>query len=179
VVDLLDYAIVPAGPGDAADLGRVHVVSWRETYPGHLPQAYLNGMRVDVHARRFRRDLLKAPPSDVILLAETADGVVGYAAGARLGARDRTADAEVFTLYILRAAQKAGLGRALLGAAARVFQAEGAKSLMLRVLTSNRRARGFYEHLGGEAFAEFPSQGWGADVTETAYRWTDISELTG
>ncbi|MBV9997426.1 MAG: GNAT family N-acetyltransferase [Caulobacteraceae bacterium] len=178
MVDLLDYAIVPAGPGDAADLARVHVKSWRETYPGHLPQTYLNGMRPSAHARRFYRDLMRASPGEVVLLAESAEGPVGYASGARLKAETRPADSEVFTLYVLKAAQKAGLGRALLNSAARVFQADGARSLMLRVLSSNRKARGFYEHLGGEAFAEVPSQGWGGGLTEIAYRWGDIARLT-
>jgi ribosomal protein S18 acetylase RimI-like enzyme len=178
MVGLLDYAIVPAGPGDAAELARVHVKSWRETYPGHLPQAYLDGMRPSAHARRFYRDLMRAGAGELVLLAEGAGGAVGYAAGARLSGEQRPADAEVYTLYVLRAAQDAGLGRALLGAAARVFQADGAASLMLRVLSSNRHARGFYEHLGGDAFAELPSPGWGGRLTETAYRWPDIAKLT-
>lgn len=174
---LLDFAIVPAGPGDAAALGHVHVKSWRETYPGLLPQAYLAAMRPQVHARRFYRDLIHARPGEVVLLAEGAEGSVGYAAGALLTAQSRAADAEVHTLYVLREAQGSGLGRALLGASARVFQAQGAKSLMLFVLSGNRRARNFYEHLGGEAFAEVPSHGWGDGLMETAYRWPEIGRL--
>ena len=174
---LLDIAIVPAGPGDAADLARVHVKSWRETYPGLLPQAYLSAMRPQVHARRFYRALMRAKPGEVTLIAEGAEGAVGYAAGTLLTGQARGADAEVHTLYVLRAAQGAGLGRALLAASARVFAAEGAKSLMLFVLSGNRKARGFYEHLGGEAFAEVASNGWGEGLMETAYRWPDIGAL--
>jgi len=177
VEGLLDYAIVPAGPADAAELARVHVASWRETYPGILPQASLDAMSLEAHERRFRRDLLRAKAGDVVLLAEGADGAAGYAAGSRLRTADRPADAEVFTLYLLRKAQGLGLGRALLSAAARILAAEGAGSLMLTVLSGNRHARRFYEHLGGEAFAEFPAKGW-AGVTETAYRWADIESLT-
>ena len=176
---LLDYAIVPAGPGDAAELGRVHVKSWRETYPGLLPQAYLAAMRPQVHARRFYRELIRAREGDAVLLAEGADGAVGYAAGVMLTGHGRAADAEVHTLYVLREAQGAGVGRALLGASARVYRARGAKSLMLFVLSGNTAARGFYEHLGGEAFTEVPSKGWGEGLTETAYRWKDIGQLAG
>ena len=176
---LLDYAIAPAGPADAAELARVHVSSWRETYPGLLPQAALNRMSPQAHARRFAHELMRARPGQVTLLAESADGAVGYASGALLKGDGRAADAEVFTLYVLRAAQGAGVGRALLTAAARVLQAEGATSLMLFVLTSNERARGFYERMGGEAFAEVASHGWGEGLTETAYRWPDIAALAG
>jgi GNAT superfamily N-acetyltransferase len=179
VEGLLDYAILPAGPRDAAELARVHVKSWRETYPGLLPQAYLNAMRQEVHARRFHRALMHPNPGEVILLAEGADGVSGYAAGAMLRGDTRGADCEVHTLYVLSAAQGSGLGKALLAASARVFRAEGAASLMLTTLSGNKRARAFYEHLGGEAFAEVPANGWGRGVMETAYRWRDIGRLAG
>ena len=62
---------------------------------------------------------------------------------------------------------------------ARVLKAEGAKSLMLFVLSRNEQARGFYERLGGEAFAEVASKGWGEGLTETAYRWKDIGAMAG
>ena len=176
---LLDYAVSPAGPADALELGRVHVTSWRETYPGLLPQAYLNRMSPKVHARRFHRDLMRAKAGEVTLVAEGADGAVGYANGSLLRGDGRRADAEVFTLYVVRKAQGAGVGRALLTACARVLHAEGARSLMLFVLSRNLPARGFYERLGGEAFAEVAAQGWGEGVTETAYRWNDIGELAG
>jgi hypothetical protein len=48
---------------------------------------------------------------------------------------------------------------------------------MLFVLSRNERARGFYERMGGEAFAEVASHGWGEGLTETAYRWGDIGTL--
>jgi len=178
VEGLLDYAIAPAGPGDAAELARVHVQAWRETYPGILPQAALNRMSAAVHARRFRHDLTRAQPGQPTLIAESQDGAVGYAAGAVVRGDGRGADAEVFTLYVLREAQGSGVGRALLKAQARVLRAEGARSLMLFVLSRNERARGFYERMGGEAFAEVASHGWGEGLTETAYRWSDIAALT-
>ena len=176
---LLDYAISPAGPGDAAELGRVHVRAWRETYTGVLPQAALNRMSPAAHARRFRHELLNAQPGRVTLIAEDAEEAVAYVSGALLKGDGRGADAEVFTLYVVRAAQGVGVGRALLTASARVLRAEGAKSLMLFVLTPNERARGFYERMGGEAFAEVASRGWGEGLTETAYRWRDIGTLAG
>jgi ribosomal protein S18 acetylase RimI-like enzyme len=179
VESLLDYVISPAGPGDAADLASLHVRTWRETYPGILPQAALNRMSVAAHMRRFRLELMRAQKGQATLIAEGQDGAVGYASGAVLAGDGRAADAEVFTLYVVRAAQGLGVGRALLKAQARVLRSEGAKSLMLFVLSRNEPARGFYERLGGEAFAEVASRGWGEGLTETAYRWPDIAALTG
>ena len=176
---VLDYAIVPAGPGDAAELGRVHVKSWRETYPGLLPQAYLAAMRPQVHARRFYRELIRAREGDAVLLAEGADGAVGYAAGVMLTGHGRAADAEVHTLYVLREAQDAGLGRRLLTDTARVLAARGAVSLIIWVLRDNTYARAFYEHLGGKLEAARVESVGGRVIPSVGYRWERLGGWLG
>ncbi len=162
-----DILIIAAGPGDAADLADVHVRAWRETYAGLLPAPYL-------HARRWRRQLDSERPPEIVLAAEGRQGLVGYCAGSVLA---ETGGAEVSTLYVLRSVQGLGLGRRLLGAAAKVLQARGATTLTLWVLDGNQPARDFYEHLGGEESADRPVQGWGGGYRESAYRWGDIGLL--
>ena len=62
---------------------------------------------------------------------------------------------------------------------ARALAAEGATSLMISVLRDNIRARGFYEHLGGEPEAARQEPGPGGRLLyEVAYRWRDITDLT-
>ena len=175
---LLDVAIVPAGPADAADLARVHVKSWRETYPGLLPAAYLNAMRPEPHARRFHHDLIRSRDGEVVMLAEGQDGLIGYCAGAILHGDGRLADGEVYTLYVLAKSQGAGIGKGLLAAAARVLAAHGAASLIIWVLSENHRARRFYQHLGGRELAERAVRGWGGGLRETAYHWDGLRKLT-
>ncbi len=174
---LAETLIIPAGPGDAVDLAEVHVRAWRETYPGHLPAAYLAKMSIPAHARRWRHQLMRAGPGDVVLAAEGPGGLVGYAAGAMTSKTQN--EAEIFTLYLLRSHQKIGLGRRLMEATARALAAQGAKSLRVWVLSSNDAARRFYGHLGGVDAAERPVRGWGGDLMETAYHWRDIGALTG
>lgn len=171
--------ILPAGPGDAEALAQVHVASWRETYRGMLPDAYLARMSVADFTRRFRRSLTHPGPNDVTLAAVTRDGLVGYAQGGP--SRSRIAgEAEIQTLYILRTGQGSGVGRRLLVDSARALAAQGATSLMISVLRDNARARGFYEHLGGEAEAPRAERGpGGALLQEVAYRWPEISKLFG
>jgi ribosomal protein S18 acetylase RimI-like enzyme len=63
---------------------------------------------------------------------------------------------------------------------ARALAAQGASSLMISVLRDNIRARGFYEHLGGEAEAPRQEPGPGGRLLyEVAYGWRDIRSLTG
>jgi len=175
---LADIAITAAGPGDAAELGEVHVTSWRQTYPGLLPQTYLAAMNPHLHARRWRHQLTRAKSSEVVLVAEGPRGLIGYCAGAVTARQAEAADAEVFTLYLIKSAQGIGLGRRMLASMARVLAAQGATSLRLWVLNGNRPARGFYERLGGLAVQERSVSGWGGGLKETAYRWDDIRTLT-
>jgi len=170
---LIDCVILPAGPGDADDLARVHIRAWRETYAGLLPDGYLAAMNPKMYARRWRLQLTRARAGEVVLAAEGRDGMVGYCAGAVAGE-----DAEIFTLYLLKTAQHAGLGLRLFASAARVLAAVGAKRLKLWVLNGNRPARAFYVRNGGRAGAERPVRGWGGELLETAYRWDDVGTLS-
>lgn len=169
----LDEGLVaPAGPADAGALARIHVQSWRETYEGLLPAAYLAGMDLKRHARSWSRRLV-ADRGEVVLIAEGRDGAVGYCAGMATPG----GGAEVSTLYVLRQAQGLGLGACLLTSTARVLRAGGVRSIHLWVLDGNLRARGFYERLGGIPKGSRPVAGWGGGLIETAYAWATISDL--
>jgi ribosomal protein S18 acetylase RimI-like enzyme len=169
-----EILIVAAGPGDAKALAEVHVRAWRESYAGLLPADYLAQMNEQLYARRWRRQLLAPRPAEMVLAAEARDGLVGYSA-----ARIRSGDgaSEVSTLYVIREAQKLGVGRRLLVGAARVLRSRGAGAVIVWVLNGNTAARGFYEHLGGVSVSERPVVGWGGGLMETAYRWPDIDRL--
>ena len=171
------FVIFPAGPADAEALAAAHVTSWRETYRGLLPDAYLARMSEAAHARRFAHLLLKPGPDDVTLAAADRWGIVGYAQGGP-SRRRVEGEVEVATLYLVRSAQGRGLGARLLRDTARALAAHGARSLVISVLRDNVAARAFYEHLGGEAepARQEPGPG-GASYWEVAYRWADIGAL--
>ena len=172
------YVITPAGPADAEALARVHVTSWRETYRGYLPDAFLARMSEAGYTRRFRRDLTRPGPNDVVLAAMNPHDIFGYVAGgpSRAGGEN---EAEIATLYVLRGAQGRGVGKRLLTGAVRALAAQGAKSLVISVLRDNERARGFYEHLGGVADPPREEPGPGGRVWEVTYRWPEIGKLLG
>jgi ribosomal protein S18 acetylase RimI-like enzyme len=173
----MSFVVFPAGPSDAEELARVHVTSWRETYRGLLADAFLARMSEPGFTRRFRRDL-SSPHGGVTLAASDRYGLVGYAQGSA-SRREIPGEAEIATLYILRQAQGHGLGARLMTETARALAAQGATSLMISVLRDNIRARGFYEHLGGEPEAARQEPGPGGRLLyEVAYRWRDISRLT-
>jgi ribosomal protein S18 acetylase RimI-like enzyme len=173
----VSFVVFPPGPSDAEDLARVHVASWRETYRGLLPDAYLARMSEPAHARRFARALKTPGPDEVTLALADRGGIVGYACGgpARTGA---AGEAEIATLYLLRRVQGQGLGARMIADMARTMAARGAGSLVVSVLRDNIRARGFYEHLGGvpDPARQEPGPG-GRLLFEVAYRWADIRKI--
>lgn len=171
------FVLFPPGPADAEALALTHVTSWRETYRGLLPDAYLARMSVESHTRRFARSLLRPGFDDVTLAAADRAGIVGYAQGGP-SRRKLAGEAEIATLYVLKTAQGRGVGARLLNEAARALAARGAMSLVISVLRDNLAARGFYEHLGGVAEpARLEPGPGGALLHEVAYRWPDIGVL--
>lgn len=171
------FVLFPAGPADAEALARVHILSWRETYRGLVPDAYLARMSEAAHTRRFAQALLHPGPDDVTLAAADRTGLVGYGQGGP-SRRRVEGEAEVATLYLLKSAQSRGLGARLLMGIARVLAVRGARSLVVSVLRDNLPARGFYERLGGVAEAPRLEPGpGGRTYAEVAYRWADITRI--
>lgn len=173
----LTYAIAAAGPADSAALASVHVEAWRETYAGILPNVYLERMSTALHEHRWRQRL--AATREVTLAAEGHRGLVGYVSAERSRARRSSGEAEITTLYVLKRAQGAGLGRELFTAAARVMAARGATSLVVWVLRDNVNARGFYERLGGRRDDVGNEYVGGAVVASVLYRWPDLKGWLG
>lgn len=172
----MNFVIFPAGPSDAEALGEVHVRAWRETYRGMLPDSYLTRLSPELHARRWRRALLASQAQEATLAAADRSGLVGYA-GVGPSRRKVEGEAEIYTLYLIRTAQRRGLGRRLVADAARLMAARGFTSMMISVLSDNVAARGFYERLGGEAEPDRLEHGPAGVVHETAYVWPDIRTL--
>ena len=172
----MNHVIYPAGPDDAEELAQVHVASWQESYRGILPDSFLDRMSAGVHAERFRKALTRTGDHNVTLMAADRHSPIAYVSGGPSRSLI-PGQAEIQTLYVRRAAQRAGLGRELLMAASRVLVGFGARSLMISTLRDNLPARKFYERLGGQAEAPRRELGPGGVVYEVSYVWPDIRAL--
>jgi GNAT superfamily N-acetyltransferase len=170
-------AIRRARPGDAPAIARVRVESWRTTYRGMIPDAYLDGMKVEASTALWDRVLTAGPNTTCVFVAAHGSDVVGFGAGNRLGEPKHGFDAELTAVYLRREFQRAGLGRQLVGAVADAQLANGAAGLITWVIAANKPARTFYEGLGGELIVEQPFQWDGLDLVEAAYGWRDLPAL--
>jgi ribosomal protein S18 acetylase RimI-like enzyme len=142
-----------AQPTDAPAIAALHAASWATTYADILSADWLANdvaaNRLHVWTQRFAaRD-----PALRVLLAQDDEGLAGFVS--LFLAADPQWGTHVDNLHVRPGLKRQGLGRRLLGAAARLALAEApGQGLDLFVYTANTAARGFYARLGG------------ADVTE-------------
>ena len=170
-------ALRRAVAGDAPAIARVRIESWRATYRGMIPDAYLDGMQVDASTAIWDRVLTAGPGTTSVFVAERADEIVGFASGAMLAELRFGIDAELVAIYLRREFQHVGLGRRLVGAVVDAQTGYGATGLLTWVIAGNKAARTFYERLGGELLVEQPFQWDGMDLVEAGYGWRDLAAL--
>lgn len=139
-----------ATPEDAAGIARVHVESWRTTYPGIMPQEHLDALSVADREQMWAKTLRGGGPVPTTVYVAEADGgeVVGFVSGGAERAGDPDFRGEIWALYLLQAQQGRGLGRRLVQTFARRLAQDGYRTLLIWVNALNP-ARRFYEALGG------------------------------
>ena len=158
-------------------MARAHIASWRETYPGLLPDAMLARLSIADEAIRWQR-MLDRPGAwggAVTFVADQDGSVVGYGLCGEQRMpllRDDGFAGEISELYVLRSSQRRGVGSALMKAMAEALFERGHRALSLWVLEQNAPARRFYERLGGTAIAKTHG-----GLIEVAYGWSDVRTL--
>ena len=167
-------AIRTAGIDDASAIAHVHVESWRTTYAGIVPDAYLAGLDEILRARLWREWL----SGQALVFVAVMDGrVVGFAHGGVNREPLETCDAELYSIYLLREAQRRGAGVALLRAMANALVERNFKSMAVWVLEQNR-SRNFYEKTGAHMAMSKVIDIGGTKLMEVAYAWADLKALT-
>jgi len=171
--------IRPAGAADARAIAQVRVDSWRTTYRGLIPDAYLDGMEVDASVALWDRVLAAEAANAVVVFVATRDGeVIGFAAGNMLKEPKHGADAELTAVYLRRDVQRARLGHRLVRAVVDALRARGASAMIVWTIAGNKGARAFYEQLGAELVVEQPFAWDGMDLVEAGYVWRDLPALS-
>lgn len=168
--------IRPATVSDAAQIGLVHVRSWRAAYRGLVPQDYLDHLDPAARATWWHRHLQQAGGARAgVLVAAAGDGMEGFASygPSRDEDAERTCVGEISTLYVLAQAWGQGLGRRLMAGAVERLTFAGYTQASLWVLDTNARARRFYAAAGwSEDGAVLEDASLGFPLAEVRYRRT-------
>ncbi|HEY8429001.1 MAG TPA: GNAT family N-acetyltransferase [Sandaracinaceae bacterium] len=140
----------PAHGGDADELARVHLESWRSVYRGLLPDWYLASLRQDELAARWWRRIAADEVDECIRVIDVAGKMAGFVTFGPQ--RDDPTwlgyAGEIYELYLRPELTGLGLGRALLERAFEELSRCRCHWVVVWVLAKNEGARSFYERQG-------------------------------
>jgi|1185.fasta_scaffold202724_2 GNAT superfamily N-acetyltransferase len=169
----MTFTVRPAQIEDASDIAFVHVNSWKTTYVGIVPDAYLASLSHELRTGMWTEQI---NAGTLIFVAEDTIGVFGFVSGGKLRDAIDGYDAELYAIYLMQQKQQQGVGKILVQKLTGALRANGFQRLIVWVLTKNP-AVGFYTHLGGTPVAEKEIQIGGVQLTEIALGWTNLDDL--
>jgi ribosomal protein S18 acetylase RimI-like enzyme len=159
-----------ARPDDARRIAEIHVETWRDAYPGVMPQKVLDGLSVDEREQLWQEWIPNLETNTFV--AELDGEVVGFVSVGPCWS-DR-AIGELYAIYVAPTGQGRGAGLALMGAGVGALS-ESWEEAILWVATENPQARRFYERYGWEVDGERVDESIpGASVPAPRYRLSGL-----
>jgi GNAT superfamily N-acetyltransferase len=165
-----------AGVTDAEAIAKVHVDTWRSTYVGIVPDAYLSALSTSQRAEYWHGLLADDRRPSSILVAQKPVRIVGFPCAGPERTGDPEFKGEIYALYVLPDYQAQGLGRGLFLASVDCLKWLGLGTLLVWVLADNPH-RGFYEKLGGVSVRSRSVEVGGVTLTEVGYGWQAVTDL--
>lgn len=172
----MDPAVRQPTPEDGPGMGRVHVETWQVAYRGHMPDEYLDGLSAEERGEQWGGAIAGGlQPRRMRLVTDADDGSVSgicMAGPANLDDAPETLG-EIYLIYVHPDHWDSGAGRALMIAGLDFLRSADFTDAVLWVLTTNARARRFYER-GGWVCDEIEriDEILGLEVHETRYSIT-------
>jgi ribosomal protein S18 acetylase RimI-like enzyme len=165
----MDVRIRKALPEDAPSIGLVQVESWRRTYAGIVPDAHLAALDDEESAAKWMQYLQAGRM--FIFVAEDQWGIFGFIAGGGIREPIDGYDAELYSIYLMPARQRRGVGQELTLALREAFLMNGFNSMVVWVLEQNLPGVSFYQRLGGIQIAQKTIDIGGAALSDLAFGW--------
>lgn len=159
---------------DAEKIAQVHLASWKTSYPGIIPQEYIDSLKVEDGAARWGERI--AENIATILVAEEKAGIFGFAASGPVLHPVEGYDGELAAIYLLQSHQRRGAGAALMRRSAGLLQEQGIHSMVVWALEKNS-ACDFYRRMGGVQVGEQTIEIGGAVLPEIAFGWLNLRKL--
>ena len=131
---------------DQAQMARIKIDGWRDTYDSIIASTYLKGLDYEEQTQRFYRSFDEY--KNRVLVAVRGSEVLGYAC---FDPKERSFkyDSELESLYIKVSEQHKGIGTYLFKETAKQLISEGKRNMIVWCLKGNDNAIKFYEKLGG------------------------------
>jgi len=157
---------------DCAAVAEVHVRSWRGSFAGIVPQAFLDGMSTEKRAAAFEKGFSASFYRMFVAEAEGA-GVVGFADFGEPRELAGIYEGELYAIYLLPEFQRRRIGEQLFKLGVGFLAGHGRRSMYLLALEASPY-RPFYEKMGGRVVGREPSEIGGVKYVELVYGWDSI-----
>jgi GNAT superfamily N-acetyltransferase len=137
-----------AKSGDATEIAKIHIDSWRTAYKGIVPDSQLAKFNHIQHSERFRQSL--ETNSEETYVAEIDMQIVGFLTigPCRDDDIDQNTTGEIWGVYLDPNYWRKGIGRFLCEWAENIMSTRGYKQIILWVFADNIQSRKFYETIG-------------------------------
>jgi len=162
-----------ATPDDVPAIAKVHVLSWKESFVGIVPDAFLDRLTIENRIDAFGKRLGETNYQMYVADLENA-GVVGFADAGDPRYDVGNYDAELYAIYLFREFQGKGIG-ALLFERIKQFLIERGKNSMYLLALEVSPYRPFYEKMGGKLIGNRPVQLMNIDFNAVVYGWENLS----
>jgi GNAT superfamily N-acetyltransferase len=170
----MNFNLRPGRPDDAMAIANAHLESWKTTYPGIVPQAYIDSLKVEDGARRMR-ELLERNDRH-IFVAEDESGIFGFICGGAIREAVPGYDGELDAIYLVPRHQGQGAGSALVRMLAGALRAQGLTSMIVWALEANLAVH-FYKRMGAVPVMRKTINIGGADLPDLALGWSSLDGL--
>jgi ribosomal protein S18 acetylase RimI-like enzyme len=135
------WRIEPLRAEDCDELGRVHVLSWQQSYAGLMPADHLAALDPRARAERWRQSVAGGDATTTYV-AKDAGAIVGFVSVGPTRDDDAPTELELWAIYLLARVHGSGLADVLME------RALAGRDATLWVLEGNARARAFYRRHG-------------------------------
>lgn len=151
---------------DISELGKLHAITWAETY---------NRKNPNIQLRQYQWQKSFKEENDgswfCILVANKNNQLIGFAKGKINKDKDsEELHGDLNKIYLLSDYQRLGLGKKLFNYAVKRFLSKGVNEMSLFGVPQNPSC-GFHEAMGGERLYS------GKGTFDGSYRWPDLKKL--
>ncbi len=159
---------------DAAEIAKVHVKSWQQSYRGLVDDDYLLEMSVTEREERWREWLMQK--SHIVLVLEDENKeLCGFISGGSIRSQ-HPYESEVYAFYLLKEVQLKGHGTKMLKRFSEELLSLGKKSMIVWVLKDNPSKQA-YISLGGKKIDEEQITIGKQQMLEECFAWDDIAVI--
>lgn len=170
------FFIRQAHVADAEAIAAIHVTTWKNTYYDLLYEKDLSNMTYDNRKTLWETVLGMKKKDQCTFVILDDEKVVGFVSGGPERTKRFRFDAEIYTIYVLPAYQKTGLGTRLLHVFAEKMKALDCSSLLVWILKKNPASRFYERYRAKPVGVEETTIGKGT-YQETAFGWENIETL--